>query len=74
MIKPMYLQSKGMSPFFLDTYKRMLYSYIILIRYEINKLVQNKIGGNKKWKELQVLVLIIVNLQKESMYQELMGI
>ena len=47
MIKPMYLQSKGMSPFFLDTYKRMLYSYIILIRYEINKLVQNKIGGIK---------------------------
>ena len=47
MIKPMYLQSKGMSPFFLDTYKRMLYSYIILIRYEINKLVQNKMGELK---------------------------
>lgn len=73
MIKPMYLQSKGMSPFFLDTYKGMLYSYIILILYEINKLVQNKIGGIKM-ERLQVLVLIIVNLQKESMYQELMGI
>ena len=42
MIKPMYLQSKGMSPFFLDTYKGML--------YEINKLVQNKIGGIKNGK------------------------
>ena len=47
MIKPMYLQSKGMSPFFLDTYKGMLYSYIILILYEINKLVQNKMGELK---------------------------
>ena len=47
MIKPMYLQSKGMSPFFLDTYKRMLYSYIILIIYEMNKLVQNKMGELK---------------------------
>lgn len=50
MIKPMYLQSKGMNPFFLDTYKGMLYSYIILILYEINKLVQNKIGGIKNGK------------------------
>lgn len=50
MIKPMYLQSKGMSPFFLDTYKGMLYSYIILILYEINKLVQNKMGGIKNGK------------------------
>lgn len=50
MINPMYLQSKGHKPFFLDTYKVMLYAYIILILYEIKKLVQNKIGGIKNGK------------------------
>ena len=47
MIKPMYLQSKGMSPFFLDTYKGMLYSYIILILYEIKNWYKIKLGEPK---------------------------
>ena len=50
----MYLQSKGMIPFFLDSHMGMVYSYIILILYEINKFIQNKIGGIKNGKNYKL--------------------
>ena len=51
----------------------MLYSYIILIIYEMNKLVQNKMW-ELKIERITSFSVDHRKLTKEFMYQELMGI